>query len=88
MNDTAPWAAEKVAELLRQRTPAERVAMASAMFTNARALMAAGLRAQYPGITDTELTARIFERTYRADFAPEAWSRLWEQMRARVFPES
>lgn len=78
MNDTAPWAEARMRELLAQRTPGERVAMASRSFAAARQLMVAGIRQQEPDISDEELRLRILERTYRADFEPGAWARLLE----------
>jgi hypothetical protein len=76
MNDTAPWAEARMRELFAQRTPGERVEMACRSFTAARALVLAGIRREYPGISPEELRFQILERTYRADFEPAAWARL------------
>ncbi len=82
MSDTAPWAAAKMAELMARRSPEERVRMASRSFDAARELVLAGLRHDFPDIGPKELRLRLLERTYAADFTPEAWQRmlrLWKQ---------
>jgi hypothetical protein len=84
VNDTEPWAAEAVAELMRQRTPGERVRMASSMFATARELMLAGLRAEHPDASPEEMRMLVLERTYRADFSEEEWARVERQMRAAI----
>jgi hypothetical protein len=82
VNDTAPWAAAKMAELMARRSPEERVRMASRSFDAARQLVLAGVRRDFPGVGPRELRLRLLERTYAADFTPEAWQRmlsLWKQ---------
>jgi len=80
MNDTAPWAEARLAELWRQRSGSERVVAACRMFETARTLLAAGIRSREPGFSGAELRLRIFELMYAGDFEP----RQWQALRTRV----
>ena len=51
-------------ELLKKRTPAERLAMGCSMFDTARALMRAGIKTQSPHISTAELRIQMLRRTY------------------------
>lgn len=55
MTDTTPDVDARVDALLRERTPTERLRMATGMYATARMLMIAGIRAQYGSLSDTEL---------------------------------
>ena len=52
MNDTTPEVEARLAALFAQRSGGERVRMACAMFTLARAFMVANIRANAPGIAE------------------------------------
>jgi hypothetical protein len=82
MNDTSADAAARFAALLMQRSEGERAMMAFEMFDLARALAVADIRARHPGISDTELRVRIFERTYGSDFDAAASARVAARIRA------
>lgn len=64
MTDTSPEAAARLDRLLRERSPIRRLTMATGMFETARALMIAGIRAEYGRVTDTELRRIILTRLY------------------------
>lgn len=64
MTDTSPEAAARLDELLRERSPIGRLTMATGMFETARALMIAGIRAEYGHVSDTELRRIILTRLY------------------------
>lgn len=81
MSDTPPDVAARYRALLLERSPAERMIMACAMFDSARHLMIAGIRADEPGISETELRVRVFERTYGRDFSGEARDRIIARIR-------
>ena len=81
MNDTPPDVAAAFTALLMQRSEGERAMMAFEMFDLARTLMTADIRAHYPGITDSELRVKIFERTYGSDFTEDDRSRIAQRIR-------
>ena len=68
MNDTPPEVQALYVSRIMQRTPYERLVMASRMFAAARALMLAGMA--NAGRTDpSDVRKEIFERLYGADFS-------------------
>ena len=62
--------------LFAGRSGSDRVRMACEMFTLARALMVANIRAEAPDITATELRVQIFERIYGHDLDAEDRARI------------
>ena len=56
--------------------------MACEMFTLARALMVANIRAGVPDITARELRVKIFERTYGDDLDLEERARIIARLRS------
>lgn len=76
MNDTAPSVAARYRALLMERPGSDRLRMACEMFDCARQLMIAGIKAEHPAITETELRVTIFQRTYGGDFAPDERDRV------------
>jgi hypothetical protein len=82
MNDTPPDVTVAFRALMMQRTEGERAVMAFEMFDLARLLMTADIRAQHPGITETELRVKIFERTYGGDLEPADRARIAARIRA------
>jgi hypothetical protein len=81
MNDTPSAVLAVFTALLMQRSEGERALMAFEMFDMARALMTADIRAHHPGITERELRARIFERTYGREFGEAERSRIVRRIR-------
>ncbi len=79
MNDTTPRAEALVLELLKKKTPAERLAMTGDMFAAARAFMEIGLRAE--GLKEGTLAWKlaILDRTYGEEIS----QRLRQQLIAR-----
>lgn len=53
---------DDLAEILRQKTPAERVAMIAAANRTARLLAAAGVRYQHPDWDETQVHAEVLRR--------------------------
>jgi hypothetical protein len=56
---------EAVAEILRQKTPAERIALASEMHRTARLLITARLQEQHPEWTDEAIAREVARRMTR-----------------------
>jgi hypothetical protein len=83
MNDTPPDVAAEFTALLMKRPEGERAMMAFEMFDLARALMTADIRARHPGIAETELRVKIFERTYGNDFDEGDRARISQRIRGR-----
>lgn len=68
MTDTHPDIEAHLRALYRARTPAERVAMATALYTSAKELARAGIRMQAGDISEREMRRRLFLRFYPDDF--------------------
>jgi len=62
--DTNPRATRRYYELLRQQSGARRLAMAAMLTSSVRQLAEAGIRAQYPGLTERQVRARLAQRLY------------------------
>lgn len=62
--------------LLRDRTPGERVRMATAMFSGAKRLALAGLRYENAGRDPVVERLALLERLYGDDLAPEVRERV------------
>jgi hypothetical protein len=82
MNDTSPEVETRYRTLLMERSGTERLRMACEMFDCAREMMIAGIKAEQPGVTDTELRVAIFLRTYGTDFTPDERDRIVTRLRA------
>ena len=82
MNDSSPDIEARLDALCAQRGGGDRVRMACEMFTLARTLMIANIRAEHPDISDMELRVKIFERTYGEDFDAAERARIIERLRA------
>jgi hypothetical protein len=74
MNDTPEAVQNLYRTLLMRRSGGERLHMGCAMFDTARALARANL--QRMSLTEDELHARLFLRTYGGDFAPDTAARI------------
>ena len=70
--------------MLATLTPSQRVRMMSEMFDTARRILVSGIRAEQPGITDTELKVEVFLRTYRDDFEPAERARIVAYIRRQA----
>ncbi len=79
MHDTSPEVEKQLRELYAQRTPGERVVMATQMFDAGITLMKAGILRQHPDITETEMRWKVFQRLYGDCYSEE------EQARIRVY---
>ena len=82
MNDSSPDIEARLDALCAQRSGSDRVRMACEMFTLARTLMVANIRAEQPDISDSDLRVTIFERTYGDDFDAAERARIIERLRA------
>jgi len=83
MSDTTPDVEAAFTAMLASLTPTQRVRMMSEMFDTSRRILISNIRAKHPGISDVELRAQVFLRTYPDDFAPEERDRIVAFIRQR-----
>ena len=81
MTDTATDVAARLDALMAERSGSDRVRMACEMFTLARVLVVAGIRAADPGISDAALRVKLFERFYWDDFSQAERDRIVATLR-------
>ncbi|MFN0062546.1 MAG: hypothetical protein ACKVPX_08505 [Myxococcaceae bacterium] len=81
MNDTTPRAELLFRELLLKRTPEQRFLMGVSMFDASRQVVISGIRAAMPEVTETELHAQIFLRTYGPDLPAPTVLRVLARIR-------
>lgn len=84
MTDTPADVGAEFRALVMARPEGDRAMMAFEMFDLARALMTSDIRAHHPGITDSELRVRIFERTYGNDFNEADRARIAGEIRNKA----
>jgi hypothetical protein len=70
MDDTTPEMAEKMREMMRQKTPIERWEMGSSMFDASQELVTRFILEENPGISAAELKQELFLKFYKDDFSP------------------
>ena len=71
MRDTSLEDDATFVALFARRSGADRLRMTCEMFDDAKALVAAGIRAGDPNISPAELRRRMFDRLYVGDFDPD-----------------
>jgi hypothetical protein len=69
VNDTSPAAQRRYDELLRQRTPVQRLATAISLSRAVRTLAVAGIRAAHPNATPREVAEHLASRLYGSEAA-------------------
>jgi len=77
-SDTTPDVEARYREMLRARTPSDRVVMALGMLDLARATVLASCP---PGADEGERRAHLFTRLYAADFDAETAARIADRLR-------
>lgn len=82
MNDTRPEVQRTLDVMFAALSPAQRVRMMSGMFDTMRRLLASGIRAEQPEISEAELRVQMFLRLYRNDFTREECERIVAAIRA------
>ena len=71
MNDTSVSIEARMARMMAEKTPGERLRMASSMFDLGRKLVETGLRDKYGELTEAQMRARVFVGMYGQDFSDE-----------------
>lgn len=68
MSDTSPEMQKRYRSLIAQKSPAERLRMASSMFDAGITLMRAGLKSRHKGLSEAQLRGQTFMRLYGGQF--------------------
>ncbi len=76
MKDTSFEMEEKVREIIRQKTPQERLEMASSMFALSRQLVIQAILRETPEISDSELRLEFFVKFYGQDYTKEELQKI------------
>jgi uncharacterized protein YneF (UPF0154 family) len=76
MKDTTPEMEEKVREIIRLKTPQERLEMASSMFALSRKLVIQAILRENPDISDSALRVEFFLKFYGQDYAEEELQKI------------
>ncbi len=76
--DTTDDAEQRFFELLKKKTPAERLKMVSQMNATVRTLAMSGLRERYPDDSEQLLKHRLAEMLYGAEVADQIFEKLKE----------
>ncbi|MFV0341064.1 MAG: hypothetical protein ACK5MA_10655 [Parachlamydiaceae bacterium] len=83
MDDTSIDIAEKMREIIRTKTPLERIIMGCSMYETARFLIERSILASNPSISQNELRKEVFLKFYRDDFSPEECERIANYLQKR-----
>ena len=76
MNDTPPEIEEKMRELIRKKTPEERLRMGCAMYDFSKRLVSRAILEGRPELTPAELRREIFLRFYGNNFDSAAREKI------------
>jgi hypothetical protein len=76
MPDTSPEIERLFRQMVLQRSGAERMRMGASMFSTARVVAIASLRAREPSMSEPALRRALFLRFYGVDFDPEERERI------------
>jgi len=70
MNDTSVQMVEKMREMIRKKTPEERLKMGCSMYDFSKRLVVHFLMEREPGLSSSALRRELFLRFYGNDFSP------------------
>lgn len=76
MNDTSPSIDKKMREMIRAKTPLERLKMGSSMYETSRHLIIRSILENNPSISKKDLRTELFLKFYRNDFSVEECERI------------
>lgn len=71
MRDTSPEMMEKMREMIRMKSPLERLMMGCSMYATSKYLVIRAIREENPDISEAALRRQFFLRFYGNDFNPE-----------------
>ena len=70
MHDTPPYITQKIQEMIRAKTPNERIEMGCSMYETSKQLIIRSILNDYPDISQAEMRSEFFLRFYGNDFDP------------------
>ena len=76
MHDTSLAMDEKMRELIRAKTPLERLEMGCSMYETSRYLVQRSILESNPSISEKDLRKELFLKFYAGDFSPEECERI------------
>jgi hypothetical protein len=76
VSDTSPAAQRRYDDLLRQRTPVQRLATAVSLSRAVRTMAVAGIRAAHPNASPREVAAQLAERLYGQEVSKRLFGHL------------
>ncbi len=85
MNDTCPEIEDKVRDMMRQKSPYERLRMASSMYDTAKHLATCGILKDNPNISRLDLQQELFVRFYGQDFTPIKLEKILQYFKDRLW---
>lgn len=82
MNDTSAEINKKMCEMIRQKSPFERLKMGCSMYQTSKKLVVQSILKNQPDLSDADLRQEIFKAFYRNDFDAETASRIISHLKA------
>lgn len=62
--------------MMAERSPSERLRMASSMFESGKTLLLLSIKQQYPGLSNAEYRGLLFLHLFREDFSADEMERM------------
>ncbi len=81
MNDTHPDIAARYNDMLAKRTPTERMQGAFSLLFSAQELTKAGIRSEYPQLSDLDLQCAMVDKFYGKDLSSQIRNKFIAQLR-------
>ncbi len=80
MDDTSPEMAEKIREMIRKKTPLERLEMGCSMYATSKQLIIRAILEENPGISEKGLRQQFFLKFYGNDFNEEEREKILQYL--------
>lgn len=84
MKDTTPEMEQKMYEMIRQKTPLERLKMGCSMYETSKLLVLRFILMNNPGISEADIRKELFLKFYADDFTLEQQEKIIKHLRERV----
>ncbi len=76
VDDTSPKSTKLLHELVRKKSPEERLIMGCSMFDESKIIVAGSIKRDDPNISERDLRVKIFGRFYRRDFDKKTFQKI------------
>lgn len=84
MDDTSPKMAEKMHEMMQQKTSLERLMMGCSMYETSKYLVTQGILESHPNLSKASLRREFFLKFYGDDFDPVRRDRIAKYLEDRT----